>query len=74
MSNNHLEKIRHSFSHVMAASVKELWPKTKFAIGPAVADGFYYDFDFGKHTNKTKKNEKKQRDWKVRNTTTIHYL
>ena len=35
----------HTSSHVMAAAVKELWPQTKFAIGPAVADGFYYDMD-----------------------------
>jgi len=41
-----LELMRHSFSHVMAAAVKELWPKVKFAIGPAIENGFYYDFDF----------------------------
>jgi len=35
-------------SHVLAAAVKELWPNIKFAIGPAVDNGFYYDFDFGK--------------------------
>jgi len=45
---NNLELMRHSFSHVMAAAVKELWPKVKFAIGPAIENGFYYDFDFGK--------------------------
>ncbi|PIR13465.1 threonine--tRNA ligase, partial [Candidatus Falkowbacteria bacterium CG11_big_fil_rev_8_21_14_0_20_39_10] len=44
--NNQLEIIRHSFSHVLAAAVKELWPKVKFAIGPAIENGFYYDFDF----------------------------
>ena len=36
---------RHSSSHVMAQAVKRLWPETKFAIGPAVDKGFYYDFD-----------------------------
>jgi len=36
---------RHSSSHVMAQAVKRLWPNTKFAIGPAVDKGFYYDFD-----------------------------
>ncbi len=36
---------RHSSSHVMAQAVKRLWPDTKFAIGPAVDKGFYYDFD-----------------------------
>ena len=46
--NNNVEIIRHSLSHVLAAAVKELWPKVKFAIGPAIDNGFYYDFDFGK--------------------------
>jgi len=40
-----LEVLRHSTSHVMAEAVLELWPDTKLAIGPAIADGFYYDFD-----------------------------
>lgn len=44
---NSLEIIRHSLSHIMAAAVLELWPNTKFAIGPAIENGFYYDFDFG---------------------------
>lgn len=39
--------IRHSLSHVMAAAIKELWPSAKFAIGPAIDNGFYYDIDFG---------------------------
>ncbi|MBU1684382.1 hypothetical protein KKC56_02875 [Patescibacteria group bacterium] len=38
---------RHSLAHVMALAVKELWPNVKFAIGPAIDNGFYYDFDFG---------------------------
>ncbi|MDD5071653.1 MAG: threonine--tRNA ligase [Patescibacteria group bacterium] len=41
-----LEMMRHSLSHVMAAAVRQLWPNVKFAIGPAVETGFYYDFDF----------------------------
>ncbi len=36
---------RHSTSHIMAQAVKRLWPETKLAIGPAIEDGFYYDFD-----------------------------
>lgn len=36
---------RHSTSHIMAHAVKELFPDTKFAIGPSTDDGFYYDFD-----------------------------
>lgn len=36
---------RHSSSHLMAQAVKELYPDAKLAIGPAIEDGFYYDFD-----------------------------
>ena len=36
---------RHTSSHIMAQAVKRLWPETKLAIGPAIEDGFYYDFD-----------------------------
>lgn len=36
---------RHSSSHLMAMAVKELYPDVKLAIGPAIEDGFYYDFD-----------------------------
>jgi len=36
---------RHTTSHVLAQAVKRLWPDTKLAIGPAIEDGFYYDFD-----------------------------
>ncbi len=39
-----LVTLRHSCAHVMAAAVKELYPKTKLGIGPAIANGFYYDF------------------------------
>ncbi len=37
--------LRHTASHVMAQAVKRLYPNTKLAIGPAIDDGFYYDFD-----------------------------
>ncbi|MFC1624417.1 threonine--tRNA ligase [Candidatus Omnitrophota bacterium] len=40
-----LEALRHSCSHVMADAVKKLFPKVKLGIGPAIEDGFYYDFD-----------------------------
>ena len=36
---------RHSTSHVLAQAVKRLYPESKLAIGPAIADGFYYDID-----------------------------
>ena len=39
-----LDKLRHSCSHVMAQAVQELWPETKVTIGPAIENGFYYDF------------------------------
>ena len=45
MSNYDLETIRHSAAHLMAAVVQQLYPDVKFDIGPATADGFYYDFD-----------------------------
>ena len=38
-------KFRHTTSHILAQAVKRLWPETKLAIGPAIDDGFYYDFD-----------------------------
>ena len=40
-----LEIIRHSTSHLMAQAVKQLFPKAKVTIGPAIENGFYYDFD-----------------------------
>ncbi len=40
-----LYRIRHSTAHIMAQAVMEEFPTAKFAIGPAIADGFYYDFD-----------------------------
>ncbi len=40
-----LLKIRHSMSHVMAQAVMEMFPGAKIAIGPAIENGFYYDFD-----------------------------
>jgi len=41
-----VQTIRHSLSHVMAEAVVKLYPGTKVAIGPAIDDGFYYDFQF----------------------------
>lgn len=46
-NENNLETLRHSLSHILAAAVQELWPGAKFAIGPAIENGFYYDIDFG---------------------------
>ena len=36
---------RHTTSHIMAQAIKRLYPETKLAIGPSIADGFYYDVD-----------------------------
>ncbi|MCG8573010.1 MAG: threonine--tRNA ligase, partial [Spirochaetes bacterium] len=44
-SDQGIEILRHSAAHIMAASVCKLFPNTKLAIGPAIAEGFYYDFD-----------------------------
>src|SRR5688572_5854390 len=41
-----IEKVRHSLAHLLAAAVLEFWPETKNTIGPAVDNGFYYDFEF----------------------------
>jgi len=41
-----LELIRHDAAHVMATAVQELYPGTKVTIGPAIENGFYYDFEF----------------------------
>ena len=48
MSDYSLEVIRHSLAHILAAAVTELYPDVRPAIGPAIDNGFYYDFDFGK--------------------------
>ena len=45
-SEEGLKVLRHSTSHVMAMAVKELFPGVKVTIGPAIENGFYYDFDY----------------------------
>src|SRR5579884_2498224 len=40
-----IQRMRHSAAHVMAEAVQEMFPDARFAIGPAIEDGFYYDFD-----------------------------
>lgn len=46
----HLDHLRHSAAHLLAAAVLELYPNAKRTIGPAIENGFYYDFDFGSDT------------------------
>ena len=43
--NEKLEIMRHSAAHVMAEAVQSIFPEAKFGIGPAIENGFYYDFD-----------------------------
>ncbi len=43
-SDEGLELLRHDAAHVLAEAVKELWPETQVTIGPAIENGFYYDF------------------------------
>ena len=43
-SEDGLELLRHDAAHVMAEAVKEIWPETQVTIGPAIENGFYYDF------------------------------
>ena len=43
-----LDILRHSTSHLMAQAVRELYPDVKITIGPAIEDGFYYDFDYSR--------------------------
>lgn len=44
--NDKLERMRHSASHVLAQAILKLYPDTKLGIGPAIDNGFYYDFEF----------------------------
>ena len=41
-----LHAMRHSCAHLLAAAIRELWPAARFGVGPAIADGFYYDVEF----------------------------
>src|SRR5437868_10589530 len=45
-SDDALDLLRHDTAHVLAAAVMDLYPGVKISIGPALRDGFYYDFEF----------------------------
>ncbi len=47
MNNDQLNNLRHSTAHLLATAVLEFYPDAKRTIGPAIENGFYYDFDFG---------------------------
>ena len=51
--DEHLQTVRHSCAHVMAEAILKLYPGTKIAIGPAIENGFYYDFEFPTDTKFT---------------------
>ena len=46
-----LYKLRHSTAHLLAEAVGELFPGVKYAIGPPIEDGFYYDFELPRSIN-----------------------
>src|SRR5437763_1427758 len=46
-NKKHLDKLRHSAAHLLAAAVRSIWPEAQNAIGPAIETGFYQDFDMG---------------------------
>lgn len=65
MNQEDLDSLRHSCAHLLAAAVEQLYPNAKRTIGPAIEQGFYYDFDFGDEEvseNDLKKIEKKMRE------------
>ncbi len=47
MQDDKLYAMRHSLAHIMASSIKRIWPDAKFGVGPVVENGFYYDIDLG---------------------------
>jgi len=61
-----IEHVRHSLAHLLAAAILEIYPETKNTIGPAIENGFYYDFEFPKGTAPAEKDfpaiEKKMRE------------
>ncbi len=57
-----LEEIKHSLSHILAATVKELYPTAKFGIGPAIENGFYYDIQVDLKEEDLVKIEKKMKE------------
>jgi len=65
MSKLPIETIRHSLAHVMAAAVKNVFPKVKFGIGPVIENGFYYDFDLDQKLSEDHFKEIKKRMIKI---------
>jgi threonyl-tRNA synthetase len=57
-SNDHLNKVRHSLAHILASTVQEKYPDIKLGIGPAIDDGFYYDFSLDAENRRTNAEER----------------
>ncbi|MDD5098303.1 MAG: threonine--tRNA ligase, partial [Candidatus Pacebacteria bacterium] len=57
-----LETIKHSLAHILASAIKELYPNTKFGIGPAIENGFYYDIESDIKEEDLKKIEKRMKE------------
>lgn len=53
-NQENLDNLRHSAAHLLAAAILELYPGTKNTIGPAIENGFYYDFDFSSSNEDSK--------------------
>jgi len=51
LKSSKIETIRHSTAHILAATIEELYPKAKFGMGPAIENGFYYDFELPRPLN-----------------------
>ncbi|MDI6882878.1 MAG: threonine--tRNA ligase [Patescibacteria group bacterium] len=62
MSIKKISIIRHSLAHIMALSVQEMYPGVKFGIGPAIEQGFYYDFNFSEIKTKSGTNSSDRRN------------
>jgi len=65
MVNDKITKTRHSLAHVMAAAVKDIFPRVKFGIGPVIENGFYYDFDLEQKLSEDKLREIEKRMKKI---------
>ena len=71
---NDLEKMRHTLSHVLAAAVKEIYPTAKLGIGPAIDNGFYYDFDHAPFSREDlDKIEAEMSEWKKQDEDVLSY-
>ncbi|MBI5077391.1 threonine--tRNA ligase [Candidatus Falkowbacteria bacterium] len=77
MTKEQLEIMRHSLSHIMAQAVLKFFPEAKLTIGPAIDNGFYYDFDLSDKSfspEDLKKIEKEMRKIVKENQKFVHYV